>query len=71
MKMESNQEVTQKDGLAPGGGTLIFSYIRRLGSFFWVQNFFSIFFGVLKKKFLGYEDFVGIFFWIITKLDYI
>ena len=24
---------------APQGGTLIFSYIRRLGSYFWVQKF--------------------------------
>ena len=35
-----------------GGGTLIFSYIRRLGSFFGVQTF---------EYFLGYEDFVDIF----------
>ena len=33
-----------------GGGTLIFSYIRRLGSFFLVQNFvFQYFFGFLEK----------------------
>ena len=50
-----------------GGGTLIFTYIRRLGSFFGVQNFeFQYFFwgggGVQKNKyFLGYEDCVDIF----------
>ena len=45
------------------GGTLIFSYIRRLGPFFWVQNFnFDIFWGFQKNKyFLGYENFVDIF----------
>ena len=61
----------------PQGGTLIFSYIRRLGSFFGVQNFeFQYFFyfffwggggGVRKMNiFGGYEDFVDIyifFFW--------
>ena len=41
-------------GIFPGGGggtcTLIFSYIRRLGSFFWIQNFeFQYFFGVFRK----------------------
>ena len=42
---------------------LIFSYIRRLGTFFWVQNFdFQYFWGVSEKQiFLGYEDFVDIF----------
>ena len=48
-----------------GGGVeaLIFSYIRRLGTFFWVQNFdFQYFLGVSEKQiFLGYEDFVDIF----------
>ena len=46
-----------------GGGTLIFSYIRRLGPFFWVQNFeFRYFLGFQKNKyFLGYENFVDIF----------
>ena len=28
-----------KGGVGPRGGTLIFSYIRRLGQFFGVQNF--------------------------------
>ena len=33
-----------------GGGTLIFSYIRRLGSFFRVQNFeFQYFLGGFRK----------------------
>ena len=42
-----------------GGGTLIFSYIRRLGSFFGVQNLnFNIFGGFQKnKKIRGYEAF--------------
>ena len=46
-----------------GGGTLIVSYIRRLGSFFWVQILnFNIFGGFQKNKyFFGYEDFVDIF----------
>ena len=46
-----------------GGGTLISSYIRRLGSFFGVQNFeFHYFLGFQKNEyFLGYEDFVDIF----------
>ena len=45
------------------GGTLKFLYIRRLGLFFWVQNFeFQYFWGFQKNRyFLGYEDFVDIF----------
>ena len=46
------------------GGTLIFPYIPRLGSFFLVQNFESqAILGVFQKNeyFLGYEDFVDIF----------
>ena len=39
--------------ISPGagaGGTLIFLYIRRLGSFFWVQIFnFNVFWGFQKK----------------------
>ena len=49
--------------MAPGGGTLIFSYIRRLGPFlgFKILNF-DIFGGFQKNKyFLGYENFVDIF----------
>ena len=44
-------------------GTLIFSYIRRLGSFFGVQNFEFLYF-------LGFSV-CGHFFGVITKLDYI
>ena len=46
-----------------GGGTLTFTYIRRLGSLFWVQILnFNIFWGFQKNKyFLGYEEFVDIF----------
>ena len=32
------------------GGTLIFSYIRRLGSYFWVQNFEFQFFGGFSEE---------------------
>ena len=56
------------------GGTLIFSYIRRLGSFFCGFNIvnFIICRGFHKNEFfLRYEDFVNIFSWVITKLDYI
>ena len=44
-------------------GTLIFSYMRRLGLFFWVQNFeFQLFLGFQKNEyFWGYEDFVDSF----------
>ena len=47
-----------------GGCTLIFSYIRKRRSFFWVQNFeFQYLFGFQKSKyFWGYEDFVDILF---------
>ena len=46
-----------------GGGTLIFSYIRRLGSFYWVQNFeFQYFFRFSEKWiFLGVWRFCGYF----------
>ena len=49
-------------GRGPKGGTLIFSYIRRLGPFFGVQNFvFQYFWGFQKNEyFLGYEGFVDI-----------
>ena len=47
-----------------GGGSLIFSYMRRLGSFlggFEILNF-NILGGFQKHEyFLGYEDFVDIF----------
>ena len=47
----------------PLGGTFIFSYIRRLGLFFVVQNFEFPYFWVFQKTeyFLGYKDFVAIF----------
>ena len=47
----------------PRGGTLIFSYIRRLGPFFGVKILnFNIFWGFQKNKyFLGCEDCVDIF----------
>ena len=52
-----------------GGGTLIFLYIHRLGSFFLVQNFeFQYFWGFSEKKKIWGG---GYFFWVITKLDYI
>ena len=53
-----------------GGGTLIFSYVRRVVSFFGVQNFeFQYSLGFFRKKyyFLGYEDFVDIF-WVHHKI---
>ena len=43
-------ELTPRGGGGWGGGTLIFSYIRRLGSFFWVQNFEFHFFGFFQKN---------------------
>ena len=60
-----------------GGGTLIFSYIRRLGPFFGFKILnFNIFWGCQKNKyFLGYEDFVDIFWgssqnWTIFRFDF-
>ena len=49
--------------LCPQVVTLIFLYTRRLGSFFYVQNFeFQYYWGVQKNEyFLGYEDIVDIF----------
>ena len=50
----------QGGGGGGGGGNLIFSYIRRFGPFFWVQNF--EFWGFQKNTyFLGYENFLDIF----------
>ena len=56
------EEFSSTSGTTPGG-TLIFSYKRRLGSFLGVQNFeFLFFWGIQKNKyFLRYEDFVDIF----------
>ena len=51
-----------------GGGTLVFSYIRRLGSFFGVQKFefqyFIFFWGGGGSEFFfgGYEN-LKIYFW--------
>ena len=57
-----------------GGGTLIFSYIHRLWSFFGVPNFeFQSFGGGggSKNEFFWGLKILWIFFWVITKLDYI
>ena len=45
------------------GGTLIFSYIRRLGPFLGVKFWnFNIFWGFQKNEyFFGYKNFVDIF----------
>ena len=58
----------------PKGGTLIFSYICRLRSFFGVQNSeFQYFLGFTEDQyFWGYEDFVEIFWgssqnWTISR----
>ena len=58
-------------GVGGGGGTLIFSYIRRLSPFFWGQIFeFQYFFWVFRKMniFLGI-NILWIFFGVIPKLD--
>ena len=54
------------------GGTLIFSYTRRLGYFLGVQNFeFQDFLGFQKNNYFGgYEVFVDIL-GFVSKLDYI
>ena len=56
--------------LGPQGGTLIFSHIRRLGPFFWVQNSeFQYFWGFSEKLiFFGGMKILWIFFGVITKL---
>ena len=43
------------------GGTLLFLYIRRLGSFFCSKFSISIFFGVSEKIFFGVLRFCGYF----------
>ena len=62
------------------GGTLIFSYIRRLGPFFFVQNFELQYFlwggGVRKMNIFGGMKILRIFFLgggggVITEFDYI
>ena len=54
-----------------GGGSLIFSYIRRLGSFFMVQIFEHQYFWGFSEKliFLGVWKFCRYFFGVIQKLD--
>ena len=53
-----------------GGGTLIFSHIRRLGPFLGVQNSeFQYFLGFSEKLiFFGGMKILWIFFGVITKL---
>ena len=54
-----------------GGGTLIFSHIRRLGLFFGVQNSeFQYFWGFQNEYFLDMKILRIFFFWggVITKL---
>ena len=56
------------------GGTLIFSYIRRLGPFFGVQNFEFQYFWVFSYNIYsvgggGMKSSVSIYFGVITKLD--
>ena len=62
-----------KSFLGSQGGTLIFSYIRRLGSFFGVQNFeFQYFWGGFRKNNIFWGMKISGYFWgVITKLDYI
>ena len=58
-----NFTIVTAQGGGGGGGTLIFSHIRRLGPFLGVQNSeFQYFLGFQKNEyFLGYEDYVDIF----------
>ena len=56
----------------PRRGTLIFSYTRRLGSFFWFEILnFNIFLGFQKNKYFWGMKILWIFLGVITKLDYI
>ena len=54
-------------------GTLIYSYIRRLGPFFWfkILNFNILFWFSEKNNTLLGMKILWIFFGVITKLDYI
>ena len=55
-----------------GGGTLIISYILRLGSFISVQNFeFQYFWDFQKNKYFWVCRFCGYFWGVITKMDFI
>ena len=48
----------------PQGGTLIFLYILRLGSIFWIQNFeFQFIFGFSEKNIFWGMKILWIFFW--------
>ena len=48
-----------------GGVTLICSYIRRLGSFFFVQNSeFQHFWGVSENYYFGVTKILWLFFWL-------
>ena len=50
VKRLSCPEETGREGVGPQGGTLIFSRIRRLGLFFWVQSSeFQYIFGFSEK----------------------
>ena len=50
-------------GGTPGGGTLIFSHIRRLGLFFWVQTSeFQYFWGFQKNEYFFDMKILRIFF---------
>ena len=66
-------EVMVSQGGWGGGGTLIFSYIRSLGSFFGVQHFESQYFFRFSEKCKNISGMkiLWIFFGVITKLDYI
>ena len=63
------QLVTTRGESLPQGGTLIFSYIRRLGPFFLVQNFeFRYFMGFQKNKYFWGMRILWIFFWGLHKI---
>ena len=65
--IQSKYSLSRSQGRGGGGGrgTLIFSYIRGLGPFFWVQNFeFRYFFWVFSKiNIFGGMKILWIFFW--------
>ena len=58
-----NHKILMNILIPRGGGSLIFSYIRRLGPFFGFKILnFNIFWGFQKNKyFWGYENLVDIF----------
>ena len=75
-RIQIRPDILKMSGMIPGGGggggTLIFSHIRRLGPFFFLFKIlnFNNFLGFQRKSniFGGYEDFVDIFWGVITKL---